>query len=101
MSDNEETSPPVPVTDEQLKDHIVSIHHRLNRLNEKVDTMGEDVSAMKIALIGNQYNPNGALTRLDAVETKCEMHDRKLLVWGSVATSAGVLLSYLKDFLHK
>lgn len=77
---------PIPkVTDEELRRHVVITRR--------------DVAEIKTVLLGNKYGMKGAMERLDTVEQKTEIHDRKLLVWGSILAAAGTALVFIKDIL--
>ena len=62
-----------------------------------------DINLIKHALTGNTLGQRGVFPRLDEVERKVELHDRKLALWGALAVIAGVVLSFVKDlvFNHK
>lgn len=86
IDDTNHNRSPIPnISAEELGSHIVY--------------MRKELSEIKVALLGNAYNPNGFVQRLTAVEAKTDKHDRKLLVWGGIVYAAGAALVFLKDIL--
>lgn len=64
--------------------------------------IAEAVHEIRNALVGNpRLGHRGLFHRVEVVEDRVEKHDRKLLVWGSVLTAAGVTLTFVKDKLDK
>lgn len=87
QKDNDGRSPIPDITGEELRNHIINLR--------------QDMKEIKVALKGNELGTPGVLPRLTNVESKCEAHDRKLLVWGAILTAAGSAAVFLKDFfLH-
>lgn len=79
---------PIPnISAEELGGHIVIIRKELREI--------------KTALIGNNLGTPGIIPRLAAVEAQGSAHDRKLLVWGSILSAAGVALVFIKDIIKK
>lgn len=53
---------------------------------------------IKTALVGSKFGQKGLVSRVDAVESRVEHHDRKLLVWGSILVAAGTVATFFKDY---
>lgn len=71
-------------------------------IRETINDIRDDVNLIKHALTGNNLGQRGVFPRLDEVERKVELHDRKLLVWGSLIAAALTVVTFLKDlFFHK
>ncbi len=72
-------------------------------IRDTINDIRDDVNLIKHALTGNNLGQRGVFPRLDEVERKVELHDRKLALWGALAVIAGTVLSLIKDliFSHK
>jgi len=72
-------------------------------VQERLERMESGIYDIKIALVGNEFGHKGLIPRLEKLESQTEQHDRKLLVWGSILSAAGLVLVYLKDYItsHK
>lgn len=68
-------------------------------IRETINEIRDDVNLIKHALTGNNLGQRGVFPRLDEVERKVELHDRKLLVWGSIIAAVLTALTFLKDLL--
>lgn len=59
-----------------------------------MQTIRESVNRIELALVGDQkLGHTGFAERLAIVEKKTEENDRKLLLWGGIATGASVIIS--------
>lgn len=66
-------------------------HRRLEAIE---GTLGK----IHVALVGNpDMGHKGLVARVEATENKVEAHDRKLLVWGAIATAFLTAFEFLKD----
>lgn len=71
----------------------------ITALHEDVSIIKEDMREIKAALIGTTLQPNGVIQRLAIVEVKADEHGKKLLVWGTILSVAGVAFVFLKDLV--
>lgn len=69
----------------------------ITALHDDVSIIKQDMHEIKAALIGSTLQPNGVIQRLTKVEDETAAHGRKLLVWGSILTAAGVAFVFVKD----
>lgn len=69
----------------------------ITELREDVGIIKEDIREIKAALMGTTLQPNGIIPRLAKVEDETAAHGKKLLVWGSILSAAGVAFVFVKD----
>lgn len=67
-------------------------------LHERLDRIEASNARVERALIGEPSMGNhGIVHRVEVIETKVDRHDRKLMLWGGVATAAGAAAAFAKD----
>lgn len=67
-------------------------------VTEQLRAIREVQQEIRTALIGNpSLGHKGLVTRVEAVEQLAERHDRKLLVWGGIVSSAVVAAQFLQE----
>jgi len=71
---------------------------------EKISELSTDIKAIKNALLGDEYNPNGYIKRLEKVElTQTEFKEYKQRIIGAVIAinTMGAIIMILIEFILK
>lgn len=83
------------------EDQANALLKRLDQIETSNTRFLESITRVERALSGDSaVGHRGIVQRIDAVETKVETHDRKLLVWGSLLTAVGIAANFAKDIFH-
>ena len=71
--------------------------------NEALDKLQKDMSEIKVALLGNEYNPQGALVKIAEHEVAIAVIKKRInkAVWTAIGagTGAGGIISIAYKFL--
>lgn len=64
---------------------------------EEIQSIRESLHRIEKAIVGDpDMGHKGLAERMTAVEAKADHNDRKLLVWGGIATGVSVVITHLK-----
>ena len=66
-------------------------------MQEQINTMASDLKEVKNALLGNEFNKNGLMQRVEKIESY-QSKDKKQK-W--MLAGAFVVLTFLSKFIHK
>lgn len=67
---------------------------------EEIQSIRESLHRIEKAIVGDPaMGHKGIAERLSIVETKADNNDRKLLVWGGIATGVSVVVTHFKTKL--
>jgi len=71
---------------------------RINRVEQKVDDLIDSVKEIRDALIGNDYNGDGLVKRMERIESKQRNTDRVFNMGLGVAGVVGFIYSLVQLF---
>ena len=64
---------------------------------DEIQSIRESLHRIEKAIVGDpQMGHKGLAQRVTDVEVKADTSDRKLLVWGGIATGVSVVITHLK-----
>ena len=79
------------------KDNIElkEVNERLNGMERNVSEMGSDVKDIRIALLGNEYNPNSLIKRIETLEVFKSKVEVKIFKAQVIGFFVGAIIEFI------